>query len=73
MRADLLLLKANPLENIDNLEQRVGVMVAGQWFTDSELQRRLLALAHRADKISNHDSSGDVASDHHRFSASAPR
>jgi imidazolonepropionase-like amidohydrolase len=43
MRADLLLLKANPLENIDNLEKRVGVMVAGQWFTESELQRRLLA------------------------------
>jgi imidazolonepropionase-like amidohydrolase len=43
MRADLLLLKANPLENIDNLEKRVGVMVAGRWFTESELQRRLLA------------------------------
>jgi hypothetical protein len=33
VRADLLLLKANPLENIDNIEQRVGVTVAGQWFT----------------------------------------
>jgi len=43
MRADLLLLKANPLENIDNLEKRVGVMVAGRWFTESDLQRRLLA------------------------------
>lgn len=43
VRADLLLLKANPLENIDNVEKRVGVMVAGRWFTESELQRRLLA------------------------------
>jgi imidazolonepropionase-like amidohydrolase len=43
VRADLLLLKANPLENIDNLEKRVGVMVAGRWLTESELQRRLLA------------------------------
>jgi hypothetical protein len=58
------------LENIDNLEKRVGVMVAGQWFTESELQRRLLARAHRAGKIGNHDS-GDVANDHQRFSASA--
>jgi imidazolonepropionase-like amidohydrolase len=43
VRADLLLLKANPLENVDNIEKRVGVMVAGRWFTESELQRRLLA------------------------------
>jgi imidazolonepropionase-like amidohydrolase len=44
LRADLLLLKANPLENVDNLGKRVGVMVAGRWFSEAELQRRLLAL-----------------------------
>ena len=44
LRADLLLLKANPLENVDNVDKRVGVMVAGRWFTEAELQRRLLAL-----------------------------
>jgi imidazolonepropionase-like amidohydrolase len=43
-RADLLLLKANPLESVDNIEKRVGVMSAGRWFTEVELQRRLLAL-----------------------------
>jgi len=44
LRADLLLLKANPLESVENLEKRVGVMVAGRWFTEAELQQRLLAL-----------------------------
>jgi imidazolonepropionase-like amidohydrolase len=44
LRADLLLLKANPLESIDNVDKRVGVMVAGRWFTEAELQQRLLAL-----------------------------
>jgi len=43
-RADLLLLKANPLENVDNVDKRIGVMVAGRWFTEAELQQRLLAL-----------------------------
>lgn len=44
LRADLLLLKANPLENVDNVDKRVGVMAAGRWFTEAELQQRLLAL-----------------------------
>ena len=44
LRADLLLLKANPLDNVDNMDKRVGVMVAGRWFTEAELQQRLLAL-----------------------------
>jgi imidazolonepropionase-like amidohydrolase len=44
LRADLLLLKANPLENVDNIEKRVGVMSAGRWITEAELQQRLLAL-----------------------------
>jgi hypothetical protein len=44
LRADLLLLRANPLESVDNVDKRVGVMVAGRWFTEAELQQRLLAL-----------------------------
>jgi hypothetical protein len=36
-RADLLLLKGNPLENISATRSRVGVMVRGQWFTQAEL------------------------------------
>jgi imidazolonepropionase-like amidohydrolase len=47
LRADLLLLKANPLDNVDNIDKRVGVMVAGRWFTEAELQQRLLALRDR--------------------------
>lgn len=40
-RADLLLLEANPLEDVRNAAKRVGVMVRGQWFTEAELQERL--------------------------------
>ncbi|HYK26199.1 MAG TPA: hypothetical protein VEV18_08065, partial [Steroidobacteraceae bacterium] len=44
LRADLLLLKANPLQNVDNVNKRVGVMVSGRWYTEADLERRLLAL-----------------------------
>ncbi len=49
-RADLLLLDANPLESIDNIQKRAGVMVNGRWLPESEIQRRLEAIAarHRA-------------------------
>lgn len=40
-RADLLLLKANPLENVNNVSKRVGVMVNGHWLPEAELQQRL--------------------------------
>lgn len=40
-RADLLLLTANPLEDIANLQRRIGVMVRGHWLTESELQARM--------------------------------
>ena len=40
-RADLLLLEANPLDNVANVGRRAGVMVGGRWFLESELQRRL--------------------------------
>ena len=44
LRADVLLLKANPLESVDNIEKRVGVMSAGKWHAEAGLQQRLLAL-----------------------------
>jgi imidazolonepropionase-like amidohydrolase len=44
LQADLLLLRANPLDNVDNVDKRVGVMVAGRWYTEAQLQKRLLAL-----------------------------
>jgi hypothetical protein len=40
-RGDLLLLEANPLENVANAGRRVGVIVRGRWFAEPDLQRRL--------------------------------
>jgi len=44
-RADLILLNANPLEDVGNTERRAGVMVRGRWFTEEELKRRLDEIA----------------------------
>jgi imidazolonepropionase-like amidohydrolase len=44
-RADLILLRANPLEEITALSQRVGVMVRGQWWPEERIQERLEAIA----------------------------
>ena len=44
-RADLLLLEANPLEDISRTERRAGVMVGGRWLPEEEIQRRLEAIA----------------------------
>jgi imidazolonepropionase-like amidohydrolase len=43
-RADLLLVEANPLEDVKNVSKRTGVMVNGRWLTEEELQQRLAAL-----------------------------
>jgi imidazolonepropionase-like amidohydrolase len=42
-RADLLLLDANPLENVNNAALRVGVMVRGRWFSQRDLDALLTA------------------------------
>lgn len=44
-RADLILLEANPLEDISNVQQRVGVMVRGVWWPEDEIQQRLGEIA----------------------------
>ena len=44
-RADLVLLGANPLDDLDNLNDRVGVMVRGRWVPREEIDRGLEALA----------------------------
>lgn len=44
-RADLLLLGSNPLEDLDNLQDRVGVMVRGQWVSREAIDAGLEALA----------------------------
>ena len=36
-RADLILLPNNPLEDVTHTQERIGVMVRGQWFTQAEL------------------------------------
>jgi imidazolonepropionase-like amidohydrolase len=43
--ADLILLDANPLADVANLQRRAGVMVRGRWLPESEIQRRLEAIA----------------------------
>lgn len=40
-RADLVLLDANPLENIENTERRSGVMLKGAYYSQTELNRWL--------------------------------
>ena len=40
-RADLVLLSANPLEDISNTKTIEGVMVRGQWITHKTIQHRL--------------------------------
>ena len=49
-RADLILLHANPLEDIGNAARRAGVMARGLWIPEAEIQSRLarIAAAYRA-------------------------
>ena len=49
-RADLILLEANPFDNIANLQERAGVMVRGEWLTDSHIQDRLDEIAEQVDE-----------------------
>jgi imidazolonepropionase-like amidohydrolase len=44
-RADLLLLSANPLEDIVNVQKREGVMVQGSWLTEEVLKSKLQGIA----------------------------
>jgi imidazolonepropionase-like amidohydrolase len=46
-RADLILLDANPLADIRNMERRRGVMVQGRWLPRAEIDRRLEEIARR--------------------------
>ena len=44
-RADLILLQANPLEDVWNVNQRVGVMVGGRWLSETRLRETLEEIA----------------------------
>jgi imidazolonepropionase-like amidohydrolase len=46
-RADLLLLNANPLDDISNTEKRAGVMMRGKWMPEAELKKMLDEIAPR--------------------------
>jgi imidazolonepropionase-like amidohydrolase len=46
-RADLVLLDANPLENISNTERRAGVMLKGKYYTQTEMNGWLDEIAPR--------------------------
>jgi imidazolonepropionase-like amidohydrolase len=47
-RADLLLIEGNPLENLDHVSKRAGVMVRGRWLPAAEIDARLDQIASRA-------------------------
>jgi imidazolonepropionase-like amidohydrolase len=44
-RADLLLVDGNPLESLDHLQRRAGVMVRGRWMPEAEIQAGLARIA----------------------------
>jgi imidazolonepropionase-like amidohydrolase len=44
-RADLILVEANPLDNVANANKRVGVVLRGQWLPEEKLQTMLNGLA----------------------------
>ncbi len=43
-RADLILLEANPLDDVSNMGRRAGVMVRGRWMPEAEIQAKLAKL-----------------------------
>jgi imidazolonepropionase-like amidohydrolase len=47
MRADLLLVEANPLEDITALERNAGIMIDGRWLAPDYIARRLEEIAAR--------------------------
>ena len=46
-RADMILLDANPLENISNTERRSGVMLKGKYYSQAEMNKWLDEIAPR--------------------------
>jgi len=44
-RADLVLLEANPLDNISNTQKIAGVMIQGRWLSKVQIQEELERLA----------------------------
>lgn len=55
LRADLLLLNNNPLDDINNVKDRVGVMVRGKWLTEEYLKNKLNETFH-VTSVNNYNS-----------------
>src|SRR6185436_19155213 len=53
--ADLILLNANPLENIAATDDRTGVMLRGKWFTQTEMNKWLDEIAPRMHRGFEHE------------------
>lgn len=47
LRADLLLLEADPLANVANIQRRAGVMLNGRWLPEARIRAGLAAIAER--------------------------
>jgi len=56
--ADLLLVEANPLADLNNLRRVAGVMANGQWLSVPELRRRLRAIHERPENYRRPNPSG---------------
>lgn len=52
-RADLVLLDANPLENVSNVGKVRGVMVGGRWFPRDQLDIALTRVSEKYARVSN--------------------
>lgn len=48
--ADMVVLEANPIENLKALKQIQGVMLKGQWISKTEIKERLAKIAENASK-----------------------
>jgi imidazolonepropionase-like amidohydrolase len=46
-RADFILLEANPLEDVANVQRRAGVILGGRWISEQEIQTGLAEIARR--------------------------
>lgn len=46
-KADLILLNANPLEDVSHVQDRAGVMVRGLWYPEEKIQEKLKEIKQR--------------------------
>lgn len=53
LRADLVLLDANPLQSVGNIRRRSGLMLRGRWLPEAQLQDRLNRLLNGINSAKN--------------------